>query len=52
MDMSVNVTKGHQKWLETPGKKGQAHNDSKVRTVHLPPNKSVSGWDISVYKNR
>ncbi len=24
-------------WLSTPGKKGQAHKDNTVRTVHLPP---------------
>ena len=28
------------------------HNDSAVRTVHLPPYKSISGWDISEYRDR
>ena len=33
-------------------KKGEAHKDNKVRTVHLPPYKSFSGWDISSYRDR
>ncbi len=50
--MSENTINGHQKWLNTPGKKGQAHKDNAVRTVHLPPGESIIGWDISKYKNR
>jgi hypothetical protein len=50
--MAVNVAIGHQQWLKALGKKGQAHQDSKVRTVHLPPAKSFSGWDISEYRDR
>jgi len=50
-DMAHNVSKAHDLWLKTPGAKGQAHKDSKVRTVHLPPHKSFSGWDISKYLN-
>jgi len=50
--MAKNVVAAHQLWLETPGAKGQAHKDSKVRTVHLPPYKSFSGWEISEYLNR
>lgn len=52
-DMSENVLKGHNIWLDSPGKKGQQHNDSNVRTIVLPPNiSSVYGWDISQYRNR
>lgn len=47
-----NVTKAHRRWLKTPGAKGQPHKDSKVRTIPLPPRRSVSGWDISEYLNR
>lgn len=50
-DLAKNVTEAHEKWLATPGKNGQAHNDSNVRTVHLPPYESVSGWKIDQYKN-
>lgn len=51
-DMSRNVCEAHGTWLRTPGMKGQAHRDSKVRTVHLPPHTSLSGWDVSQYLNR
>lgn len=50
--MAANVSKAHDLWLKTPGAKGQAHRDSKVRTVHLPPHVSFSGWEISRYLNR
>ena len=33
-------------------KKGQKHNENAVRTVHLPSHKSVSGWDISEFRDR
>jgi hypothetical protein len=46
--MAENVKRAHQQWLSTAGSKGQAHNDNTVRTVYLPPFKSLSGWDISV----
>ena len=51
-DMASNVSNAHDLWLKTPGAKGQVHKDSKVRTVHLPPYKSLIGWDISPYLNR
>ena len=51
-DMARNVSQAHDLWLKTPGAKGQAHRDSKVRTVHLPPGKSFNGWDISPYFNK
>jgi hypothetical protein len=51
-DMAKNVAEAHELWLSTPGKTGQAHKDNKVRTVHLPPYKSFSGWDISAYRER
>lgn len=50
--MAKNVAEAHDLWLSTPGKKGQAHKDSAVRTVYLPPRKSVSGWDIASYLDR
>jgi hypothetical protein len=51
-DMAANVSKAHELWLSTPGKKGQAHRETTVRTVHIPPHKSLSGWDISFYRDR
>ena len=47
-----NVAEGHELWLSTPGKKGQAHKDNTVRIVRLPPHKSLTGWDISPYRDR
>lgn len=51
-EMAKNILERHRTWLDTPGKKGQKHNESSVRTVHLPPLKSFSGWDISEYRDR
>lgn len=51
-DMAKNILEAHTLWLNTPGKKGQSHNPTTIRTVHLPPHKSMSGWDISPYRNR
>ena len=50
--MAKNVAEEHNLWLSTPSKKGQRHADNTVRTVHLPPYKSLSGWDISPYRDR
>jgi len=50
--MARNVSEGHQRWLKSPGAKGQKHKDNIVRTVHLPPHKSFSGWDIVEYLTR
>jgi hypothetical protein len=51
-EVSKHVSAQHHKWLNTPGKKGDAHKDSNVRTIHLPPYKTAySDWDISRYKN-
>ncbi len=47
--MARNVRKFHKRWLATPGKSGQPHKDSKVRTVHLPPNVK---WNIEKYRER
>src|SRR6266446_1807756 len=50
--MAKNVSEAHRRWLSTPGKKGQAHKDNTVRIVDLPPHKSITGWDISQYRDR
>jgi hypothetical protein len=50
--MAREISRAHRAWLDAPGKKGQEHNDSKVRTVTLPPYKSFTGWDVSEYRNR
>ena len=51
-EMARHVAQAHGRWLSTPGKAGRPHQDSDVRTVHLPPGRSFSGWDISEYRDR
>lgn len=50
--MAHNISRSHQLWLASPGAKGQKHNDSKIRTVHLPPRTSFSGWSVAAYRDR
>lgn len=50
-EVSDHVKEAHAQWLAAPGKNGQQHNDSNVRTIHLPPHQSFSGWRIDEYKN-
>ena len=40
------VKSGHKKWLETPGKKGQKHNDSSMRYWRDEDNKYLDRWDL------
>ena len=51
-EMSKNILKSHKVWMETPGAKGQAHNDNSMRTVRLPPKSDIAGWNVAQYKNR
>jgi len=51
-DISKNVLESHEIWMKTPGVKGQKHNESKIRTIHLPPKTCANGWSIEKYKNR
>ena len=51
-EMARNFSEAQQHWLKSPGAKGQAHKDSMVRIVHLPPHKSLLGWDITEYRDR
>jgi hypothetical protein len=50
--LSEKVSFEHRRWLASPGKKGQEHRDNKMRTVHLPPRLSPSGWSIAEYLGR
>ena len=50
--MARQVRDAHALWLATPGKDGQPHRPTTVRTVHLPPHANVAGWNIGPYKNR
>jgi len=50
--MAHHVSAAHAEWLSRPGKGGAKHKDSAIRTVLLPPCKSVTGWDVSQYRDR
>ena len=50
--MALKIKEANQLWLDSPGKHGQKHNEVGFRTVHLPPHKSLCGWDIRDYKDR
>ncbi len=51
--MAENVYKAHKKWEQTPGKDGRQHSqDSKFRTVTIPPATNQYSWDISEYEDR
>ena len=50
--MAKNVKSTHNFWLETPGKKGQQRNDSKVRAVHVPPYESSTFWNVGEFLDR
>jgi hypothetical protein len=52
LEMAKNVVEAHRLWLKAPGLNGQKHEENAVRTVHLPPFKSFSGWDIGEYRNQ
>jgi len=51
-DMAENVIKEYKSWFEAPGKNGQSHNETTVRTVNLPFENSLGKWDISKYRER
>lgn len=36
----------HKRWLETPGRKGQAHVDTPMRKFSDPDNKYKDRWDL------
>jgi hypothetical protein len=50
--MAKTIREQHQIWLKTPGKKGQKHNDNKIRTVRLPPHKANNNWRVEKYSER
>jgi hypothetical protein len=51
-EMSKNISRIHQEWLDTPGVKGQKHKDNNIRVVPLPRNGIPSDkWDIREYLN-
>ena len=49
--MSRETRAMHQRWLDTPGKDGQPHKDTTVRTTFIPPASNQYSWDISPFNN-
>jgi len=53
--VAQSVRESHQKWLATPGKRGQKHNDNTVRLFRSKPSKYCPSWFtqelIDSYKN-
>ena len=44
--VSETVKKSHQEWLNTPGKRGQKHNDNPMRKFSDIDDKYLNRWDL------
>jgi len=44
--VSDYITKSHKDWLNTPGKKGQKHNDSTMRKFEDKYNRYLNRWEL------
>ena len=42
--VSKTISEGHAKWLKTPGKKGQPHNDNPMREFTDENDKYLNNW--------
>lgn len=40
------VRERHQRWLATPGRRGQAHRDNPMRTFRDPENRYKNRWEL------
>jgi hypothetical protein len=49
-EMSKQISRSHQEWLNGRPAKGRTRKDSGMRTVIIPPYTSSSGWSIEGYK--
>ena len=43
--VAKEVREGHQKWLNTPGKNGQPHNDNTIRKYSDKDDKYLDNWE-------
>jgi hypothetical protein len=50
--MSRKIKRQYQKYLTTPGSKGQLRKETSMRTIAIPPRKSILGWSIEEFRNR
>ena len=44
--VSLRAADSHKKWLDTPGKKGQPHNDSTMRMFEDKNHEFLERWDL------
>ena len=44
--VAKRIKTGHTKWLTTPGKQGQAHKDSSIRTFFDMEGEFLERWDL------
>ena len=44
--VAVYAKDNHAQWLNTPGKKGQQHQDTPIRNFADPENKYLDRWDL------
>lgn len=45
-DVAIHLIADHKKWKSTPGKKGQAHNDTAMRKFSDKDGKYLERWDL------
>ena len=45
-DVARFIKRNHKRWLETPGKSGQKHNENKMRKWFDEKNKYKERWDL------
>jgi hypothetical protein len=41
-----SITTYHTTWLKTPGRKGQPHQDTNMRTFRDPDGQWLNRWDV------
>lgn len=44
--VSKQIKESHQNWLDTPGKKGQKHNDNPLRLFHDENDLYLNKWEL------
>jgi hypothetical protein len=44
--VAERTKKGHKKWLDTPGRKGQQHRDTPMRNFLDPEDEFLERWDL------
>ena len=45
-EVAKYVKREHRKWLDTPGRKGQSHNDTSMRMFRDKEGKYLGRWEL------